>query len=171
MHARPARCGKPPLQSENLPSAAMTLINRDYHPGNTMRSRRRLAAIADRAQACSCRAPGVRRPLPGRRRRISPLARGEPRRVLPQLRAKPGAWLPHASPLRLPALHEQPSALDQGLYQVLLTRPGQPGSVGQHSRGRQALPHRSRARILTGPDTLARHDGAHAVRFLARLAI
>jgi aminoglycoside phosphotransferase (APT) family kinase protein len=38
----------------NLPSAAgMTLINRDYHPGNTMRSRRRLTAIADWAQASS----------------------------------------------------------------------------------------------------------------------
>ena len=31
----------------------MTLINRDYHPGNTMRSRRRLTAIADWAQASS----------------------------------------------------------------------------------------------------------------------
>jgi hypothetical protein len=34
-------------------AAAMTLINRDYHPGNTVRSRRRLTAIADWAQASS----------------------------------------------------------------------------------------------------------------------
>ena len=37
----------------------MTLINRDYHPGNTVRPRRRLTAIADWAQASSAPAgPG-----------------------------------------------------------------------------------------------------------------
>ncbi len=42
-----------PTIRELPPAAAMTLINRDYHPGSTVRPRRRLTAIADWAQASS----------------------------------------------------------------------------------------------------------------------